>query len=68
MEQKSKYIAREALQNNISKSLREWPITVLLGARQVGKTTLALSLIDKPSEFHHFDLEKAASRAALSTP
>lgn len=53
--------------------LAEAPVTVFLGARQTGKTTLAnmLSEVYKSqtdAEVHIFDLERAVSRAALSTP
>jgi len=53
--------------------LNESPVTVLLGARQVGKTTLAHMAARSyreysGSEIHFFDLERAPSRAALSTP
>jgi len=42
---------------------------VLLGARQVGKTTLAHQIAAGwPQETHVFDLETESGRAALSTP
>ena len=46
----------------------EAPVVVLLGARQVGKTTLAMRISKRLDDVHYFDLERAASRAALSTP
>jgi len=48
--------------------LEESPVTVLLGARQTGKTTLARIITGKQNEIHFFDLERTASREALSTP
>ncbi len=68
-----KIIPRQRLINKIKLSLKEAPITVLLGARQTGKTTLARMLAaeykdKKETEIHFFDLERAASKAALSTP
>lgn len=49
--------------------LRQFPIVGVLGARQVGKTTLARQVIANrrgPSTF--FDLESAADRARLADP
>ncbi|MBW2596988.1 MAG: ATP-binding protein [Deltaproteobacteria bacterium] len=59
--------------NQVLQFLDEAPVTVLLGARQTGKTTLAQMVADifekrNRTEVHRFDLERAASRAALSTP
>src|SRR4030042_5626032 len=48
--------------------LKESPVTVLLGARQTGKTTLARMISEKYHKVHLFDLERAAGREALSTP
>ena len=50
------------------RSIRESPVTALLGARQTGKTTLSAMLAEKRSDTHFFDLEKAADRSSLSTP
>lgn len=49
--------------------LRQFPVVGVLGARQVGKTTLARQVIANrrgPSTF--FDLESAADRARLADP
>jgi len=46
--------------------LSEAPATVLLGARQTGKTTLARQLATEHSDVSFFDLESPSSRAALS--
>ncbi len=48
--------------------LGEAPVTVLLGARQTGKTTLARHVAETLTGVHYFDLERAASRSALATP
>lgn len=61
-------IQRPRLLAEIMRSIRESPVTALLGARQTGKTTLAGMLAKKRSDTHFFDLEKAADRSALSTP
>ncbi len=53
----------------VSALLRQFPVVAVLGARQVGKTTLARHVIANrrgPSTF--FDLESAADRARLGDP
>jgi len=59
------YISRTRLENQIHTCLEEAPATVLLGARQVGKTTLARLVAKNYRDVHFFDLERAASIAAL---
>lgn len=61
-------IARARLSDKVRADLRESPVTVLLGARQVGKTTLARALAEEFPGVRYFDLERAADQAALSTP
>lgn len=73
MQQLNVRVDRPALLPKIRQYLDEAPVTVLLGARQTGKTTLAgLAARDFESrtgaKAHFFDLEKTTSRAALSTP
>ena len=49
--------------------LRQYPVVAVLGARQVGKTTLAHALaarVKRPATF--FDLERRADRARLADP
>jgi len=49
--------------------LRDFPVVTILGARQVGKTTLALQVLDRakgPGE--RFDLEDPADLARLTDP
>ena len=60
-------IARQTLSDAVVRGLSEGPAVALLGARQVGKTTLARQVLSGwrgPSAV--FDLEVAADRAALS--
>ena len=60
-------IARQTLSDAVVRGLSEGPAVALLGARQVGKTTLARQVLSGwrgPSAV--FDLEVAADREALS--
>jgi predicted AAA+ superfamily ATPase len=66
--QQSHFIQRPRLLQELTRSLQESPITVLLGARQTGKSTLAGMWAAKKSDIHFFDLEKASDRSSLSTP
>ena len=59
-------IPRQRLLNQVETCLRASPATVLLGARQVGKTTLAHMVAAGQEKNHFFDLERAAGREALS--
>ncbi|MDR7129281.1 putative AAA+ superfamily ATPase [Algoriphagus sp. 4150] len=56
-----------ALEGKLIESLRDMPVVVILGPRQVGKTTLALDLaktaLDKP--IHYLDLELTSDLAKL---
>jgi len=61
-------IARERLLGRVEQCLSESPVTVLLGARQTGKTTVARLIAGGRDGVHYFDLERQADRAALSTP
>ena len=61
------YIARPDLLAAATSQLSEAPVVALLGARQVGKTTLAEQVVAKwPGPFTVFDLEVATTREALS--
>ena len=62
------YIRRPLLEKAVRQCLDEAPATVMLGARQTGKTTLARHIAGKLDQVHTFDLEEAASRRALATP
>lgn len=59
-------IARSGLKHNIEQSLEHFRVTVLLGPRQCGKTTLARSL-PVPRE-NYFDLEDPVDQARLRNP
>ena len=59
---------RRRLKKQVRLCLKEAPATVLLGARQTGKTTLARMLAGKNRSVRFFDLETSAGREALSTP
>ena len=49
--------------------LREFPVVAILGARQVGKTTLALDILkQRDTRGERFDLEDPADVARLSDP
>jgi len=61
-------IPRPRLTRQTLRYLKESPVTVLLGARQTGKTTLARMVSEKYRKVHFFNLERAAGRQALSTP
>jgi uncharacterized protein len=61
-------IPRPNLIKRIRQYLEESPVTVLLGTRQTGKTTLARMVSEAYDQAHFFDLEQAAGRAALTTP
>jgi len=59
---------RNRLLRRIETCLGEAPVTVLLGARQVGKTTLARMVAGKREAPTFYDLETLADLRALSTP
>lgn len=56
---------RQQLLDQILLGLDESPVVVLLGARQVGKTTLARQVAEHVGTATIHDLERAAGRAAL---
>lgn len=59
-------IPRLRKQNEIVQSLNESPVTVLLGARQVGKTTLARLVAGSYDDVTFYDLERSTGIEALS--
>ena len=59
-------LPRPDLCRQIAIRLDESPITVLLGARQVGKTTLAQMVAETYTNVTVFDLERPAGRRALA--
>jgi hypothetical protein len=53
----------------IRKQLRDHRVVAIIGARQVGKTTLAREIAKNwPREVHYFDLEDRADRALFDEP
>ena len=62
-----RYVGRSGLLAATMERLSEAPVVALLGARQVGKTTLARQVMSSwPGATTLFDLEVAATREALS--
>jgi len=59
---------RSRIARKIRTGLRESPVTTLLGARQVGKTTLAQMVAGQNRRDTVFDLETAPARRALAAP
>jgi hypothetical protein len=57
-------IKRQRAEKTVSQYLKHFPIVAILGARQVGKTTLAKSF----NYNHFFDLENPRDAARLSEP
>ena len=53
---------------SIESLLDDRPVVALIGARQVGKTTLAREIAERHSPAHLFDLESSADLARLSDP
>lgn len=63
------HIPRKRLVERIKRYLNVSPVTVLLGARQVGKTTLARQIAGDLDQVTFYDLERATSRQPLeATP
>lgn len=52
----------------IERLLRNNPVVAILGARQVGKTTLARQIAERRRQVHFFDLERAPDLARLADP
>ncbi len=56
------------LQRLVQQRLREYPAVVLLGPRQVGKTTLAKAIATQYPQAMVLDLERESDRAAIERP
>src|SRR5690606_23244538 len=54
--------------NRLKSLLKQLPVVAILGARQVGKTTLARALQSAGKPIHHFDLERQSDLARLADP
>ena len=62
-------IQRKAHLQNVNQLLNDYPVVGLIGARQVGKTTLAREILASyPGASHLFDLEATSDVARLSNP
>ena len=61
-------IPREDHLRAVRHLLRTNPVVAILGARQVGKTTLAKQIVQRHRRSHFFDLESSADRARLVDP
>jgi predicted AAA+ superfamily ATPase len=62
-------VERSAHVSRVERLLREWPVVALLGARQVGKTTLAREIAArKGAPVTFFDLEDPRVLAELAEP
>lgn len=59
-------LARPALIARVRQSVQEFPVTVLLGARQVGKSTLAQTAFADRDDVVVYDLERPADARALA--
>ena len=64
----STMISRQEHLRTVQHLLRTNPVVALIGARQVGKTTLARQIVELRSRSHFFDLESSADRARLADP
>ena len=62
-------VPRIAHLRNVEALLRDSPVVAMIGARQVGKTTLARQLVQQyRAPAHVFDLESSADLARLADP
>lgn len=55
-------------EHQITRLLQRFPVVAILGARQVGKTTLANSIVASRNNSTRFDLEDPADLARLADP
>lgn len=61
-------LPRRRLLARLKQSVAEFPVTVLLGARQIGKSTLAAAGFGRSRSATFFDLERTADFRALANP
>ena len=62
-------IEREKNINLLEQLLTEFPVVALIGARQIGKTTLARQIMKRwHTECHYYDLESTIDLARLTDP
>lgn len=60
-------ISRNHYINQVKIGLEEYPIVALIGARQIGKTTLARQFLNSDSD-HYFDLEDPITESLMENP
>ena len=60
----SDFLRRQRLETRINEASSRYPVTVLLGARQVGKTELCREMATSPD--HYFDLERTLDVVRLA--
>ena len=63
---KIEYIARK-ISTDVEKRLKHNPVVVLLGARQVGKSTLAKKIVKNYNNSIYLDLEKSSDRLKIES-
>jgi predicted AAA+ superfamily ATPase len=63
----ARHVPRTAELSALKSRLRDFPVVAILGARQVGKTTLALDLLEE-RKGQRFDLEDPIDLARLDDP
>lgn len=61
-------LARSGHADSLRRLLRVFPVVALLGARQVGKTTLAASVAGDRPDVHVFDLQDPVDRERMGDP
>ena len=61
------YINR-LIENKLNRSVKNFPVTAVLGARQTGKTTLVKNLINQIDNAIYLDLERPSDINKLSDP
>jgi uncharacterized protein len=61
------YVPRQLAQQ-IKNSIKNYPVTALLGPRQCGKSTLAKEFLSKIKKSIYLDLEKPSDRRKLENP
>jgi len=61
------YINRNK-ETDLNQSLKNYPVTAIIGARQTGKSTLVKFLMEKKGQFIYLDLEDPDDLAKLQNP
>ena len=61
-------LIKRLITNNIEEVFSQFPVVIILGPRQVGKSTLVKSLVHYPGEHVYLDLELGSDDIKLSDP